>query len=77
MWSMTSSPGLSIKEAREAKGWTQQALARAARVTRLTVSYWENGRRTPRPKRWPTLARLLDCTVVLEHGAMCLERKAA
>lgn len=74
---MASSAGLSIKEAREAKGWTQEVLARRVRVTRLTISYWENGRRTPRPKRWARIARALERAVVLVDGEVQLERKAA
>ena len=38
-----TSIGEQIKEARVAKGMTQDALAEAVHVTRATISHWETG----------------------------------
>ena len=46
-----------IKEARKAKGLTQQELADILQVTQATVQQYESGRRNPKPK---TLQRIAD-----------------
>lgn len=44
---LASYVGTRIREAREAAGLTQAALARALEIARPTISYWEVGERTP------------------------------
>ena len=55
--------GENLKIAREAKGLTQQDLARQLYVTRQTVSRWETGTRYPDLYMAKRLAELLDTTV--------------
>jgi transcriptional regulator with XRE-family HTH domain len=69
--------GHSIKEAREAKGWTQSDLAVRLDVTRLTICYWETGKRTPRPRRMPGIAKTLGLRVVWTGRDLTLLPKAA
>lgn len=52
--------GLRIKEARSAKGWTQQRLADTLNVTVQSVSQWETGRTQPEIDRLIALAGILD-----------------
>lgn len=67
VWRMTI--GARIRQAREAKGLTQQALAKAVRVSRPAVSQWEDGTSTPRPKKLPSIAEALDVDPIwLSHG---------
>lgn len=52
-----------LKEAREAAGLTQDALARELGVGRSTVAMWETGEALPRAGKLPELARILGCSV--------------
>ncbi len=45
---MSGSTGQRIKEAREAKGWTQDDLANVLKTSRTLVSNWERDETTPR-----------------------------
>lgn len=51
--------GRRMRRAREAKGMTQQELARAVGKTRVTVSDWEHDRSRPRDTVIPQIARVL------------------
>lgn len=53
----TESLGQRIRNARKAKGMTQEQLAAALYVSRQTISSWENGRSEP---DYETLMRLMD-----------------
>jgi transcriptional regulator with XRE-family HTH domain len=68
MRAVSSGIGATIRRHREARGWSQERLARelcraagvhGAPVGRQEVSRWERGRRTPR-ERLPLLAAVLD-----------------
>jgi transcriptional regulator with XRE-family HTH domain len=55
---MPSPIHLRIREARLAKGWTQEALAKAAKVSRVTVNRIEN--QHPASIDFAVLAKLAD-----------------
>jgi transcriptional regulator with XRE-family HTH domain len=50
VWGMAAEPriGTKIRRARKRKRWTQQQLADALKVSRITVDSWENDRAYPR-----------------------------
>jgi len=52
-----------IKEERERAGLTQEELAAKARVSPVTISVWENGKRTPKIASLQKLATALDVSV--------------
>lgn len=52
-----------IKEERERAGLTQEELAAKARVNPVTISVWENGKRTPKIASLQKLATALDISV--------------
>lgn len=54
--------GNRIKEARDAKRWSQGDLADALKITRQAVSAWERGIKTPGGKNLDRLAAALDVT---------------
>ena len=54
---------MQIRELRESKGLTQEALANRLSVKRTTVSMWESGESMPRADKLAPLAKLLGCTV--------------
>lgn len=54
--------GRTVKEMREAKGWTQAQLASRARVERSTIQNVESGR-VARPNSLPHIADALGVTV--------------
>ena len=56
-----------IRELREAKGWTQLDLAFRVGVTLSTISNWERGRYEPRLKQLRDLARVFE--VSMDHIA--------
>lgn len=49
-----------IREFREAKGWTQDDLAAAADMNRVTIAKYESGRIEPKSKSLSKLALALD-----------------
>jgi Zn-dependent peptidase ImmA (M78 family)/DNA-binding XRE family transcriptional regulator len=55
--------GAQIRRAREEKGWSQADLARRLDRTQTSVSYWEQGRRSPDLDDLFTLASVLDVDV--------------
>lgn len=57
---MTGSTGQRIKEAREAKGWTQDDLADALKTSRTLVSNWERDETIPRGSTRLKIANALE-----------------
>ena len=57
-----------IKEARKAKGWTQQDLAERMGTTQQTIQRYENGSRNLRASVLANLSRVLDVTVAYLLG---------
>ena len=56
--------GQNIKQAREAKGWTQDQLAEATgKSGKQIVSLWESGKSKPGTKTLLLIAKLLNTTV--------------
>lgn len=55
--------GRTIKELRDAKGWTQFELAARVRVRPESVARWEQGRTHPYGKNLEDLAAALGVTV--------------
>ena len=52
--------GSNIKRLREAKGLTQDDLAKALRVSPASVSFWENDKKVPRMGMIQRMADLFD-----------------
>ncbi|MBR2422583.1 MAG: helix-turn-helix transcriptional regulator [Oscillospiraceae bacterium] len=52
-----------LKNAREAKGLSQAALAKSLGVDQSTVCLWECGKTSPRPDVAIRLASILGCTL--------------
>jgi Zn-dependent peptidase ImmA (M78 family)/DNA-binding XRE family transcriptional regulator len=52
-----------IRDAREARGWSQSELARRLNKTQTAISYWEAGKRLPGIDDLVELAGVLDTTV--------------
>ena len=52
-----------IRELREAHGWTQLQLANRLGVTPATIYNWESGRYEPRVTQLRELARAFDVTM--------------
>lgn len=52
-----------LKNAREAKGLSQVALAKSLGVDQSTVCLWECGKTSPRPDVAIRLANILGCTL--------------
>lgn len=62
--------GARIRQAREAKGMSQDALAAAVKVSRPAVSQWEDESSQPRRNKIPAIAAALGVSPFwLEHGA--------
>lgn len=63
--------GGNIREAREAKGWTQRELSIALGVESMSVSRWERGRVLPDPAlTLPRIAEALDTSpswLLIDH----------
>jgi transcriptional regulator with XRE-family HTH domain len=55
--------GSIIKELRKKKGLTQEELAKAVGVSRLTVSMWESGKASPKAEFLKKLAEVLEVNV--------------
>ena len=49
-------PKMTIRQLRQARGWSQPDLAQRLGVTQGAVSTWERGRGVPRPKYQQALA---------------------
>ena len=54
---------LRIKEAREARGWTQEQLAIAMNTTQQTIQRWESGQTDPKATIIKEISRHLGITV--------------
>ena len=52
-----------LKNAREAKGLSQVALAKSLGVDQSTICLWERGKTSPRPDVATRLANILGCTL--------------
>ena len=52
-----------LKALREAKGLTQEDVAKVVGVSRVAVLKWENHQSIPNAKYVPKLAQLLKCSV--------------
>ena len=52
-----------IRELREARGWTQLRLAIEVGVTPVTVYNWERGRYEPKASQFRALARVLGVSM--------------
>ncbi len=55
--------GSRIKAARQAKGYSQEALAEKLEVSFQAVSSWETGKSKPDPDHLPQLSRVLDLSL--------------
>ena len=53
---------MSIKSAREKKGYNQKQISELLNVSQPTVSDWESGRKSPTRKNLLALAELLECS---------------
>lgn len=58
-----------LREAREAKGWTQEDLAEAAQMNRTTIAKYETGRIEPKSKSLKRLAAALEVDVNVLIGS--------
>ena len=56
------SPGEMIKDARTRRGLSQSDVARAVGVSRVSVSFWESGRRAPGSDKLHALFDALEMT---------------
>ena len=54
---------LRIKEAREARGWTQERLAVEMNTTQQTIQRWETGQTDPKASVIKEISKLLGVTV--------------
>lgn len=54
---------LRIKEAREARGWTQEQLAIEMDTTQQTIQRWESGQTDPKASIIKDMSRILGITV--------------
>ena len=54
---------LRIKEAREARGWTQERLASEINTTQQTVQRWESGQTDPKSSTIKDISKALGITV--------------
>lgn len=57
---MTNEIGKRLKNLRISKGLTQEDIATKAKITRSTISNYENGRRTPHLKDLQQLAKIFN-----------------
>lgn len=53
---------MSIRDAREGKGFSQKELAQRMGVSQPTVCDWESGKKSPASKNLKKLSELLGCT---------------
>ncbi len=60
---MSKSLGERIKECRQDRGLTLQAVADELGLTPAAISHWESGRITPKDKKLQGLARVLRVTL--------------
>ena len=59
---------LRIKEAREARGWTQERLAEAMNTTQQTIQRWETGQTDVKSTQIKEISRALGMTVSFIMG---------
>ncbi len=59
---------LRIKEAREARGWTQEQLAMEMETTQQTIQRWESGQTDPKSSAIVEISRILGITVSFIMG---------
>lgn len=59
---------LRIKEAREARGWTQEQLAHALGTTQQTIQRWESGTVSPKTSKILEISEALGITVSYLFG---------
>lgn len=65
-----------IKQLREARGWTQAELARRLNISRNGVNTWEQGLSMPSPHFLVELAKIgLSCTCVSLRGIPLRKRQ--
>ena len=55
---------MNIKAVRERRGLTQKALAENAKLTQATISYLENGNKSPTERTLKKLATALDVDIM-------------
>lgn len=59
---------LKIKEAREARGWTQERLAQTVGTTQQTIQRWESGEVDPKSGKVMSISAALGITVSFIMG---------
>ncbi len=59
----SSPPQQTLRQLRQARGWTQEDLAEQVGVGRKQVQAWERGEHLPRPATWQRLADLFGVGV--------------
>lgn len=59
---------LRIKEAREARGWTQERLAEAINTTQQTIQRWESGQTDVKSNQLKEISKALGITVSFIMG---------
>ncbi len=52
-----------LRQLRQARGWSRQDIANRLQVTYRTVGRWETGQHQPLPRQWPRLADLFGIGV--------------
>lgn len=57
-----------LKELREAKGWSQEQLAKRADLSQPVITKSECGKNSPRSRVLDKLAEALDCSLDYLHG---------
>lgn len=63
-----------LKQIRKAKGLTQKEVAIFLGVTPTALSYYENGKRSPKPETWKKLADFYGVSVPFLKGYMVCTR---
>src|SRR5438067_11118425 len=57
-----------LKDLREAKGWSQEQLAKRAGLSQAQIAKTESGTSSPRSEALDKLAEALDCSIDYLHG---------
>ena len=66
-------PKQTIRQMREARGWTQEQFAQRLGVQQSAVSAWERGQRVPRRRTQQALADLFGISVEAIAFGQCEE----